>query len=79
MGNFDSPALTRVNTMLGNVKRPLAGTRHSLDGKHLPLYLAEFCHPIDRRFDRWPLGTRLVYVAVRTPPLPYRLLALAEA
>ncbi len=65
----------RVNTMLANVKQSLAGTCHALDGKHLPRYLAEFCY----RYDLEALVPRLLHASVRTPPIPYRLLTLAES
>ena len=70
-----------VNTMIGNVKNAITGTYHSVGGghKHLPRYLAEFCYRFNRRFKLAELLPRLAYVAVRTPPMPYRLLKQAEA
>ena len=70
-----------INTMIGNVKNAIAGTYHSIGGKHkhLPRYLAEFCYRFNRRFDLRQMLPRLAYVAVRAPPMPYRLLTLAEA
>jgi hypothetical protein len=47
--------------------------------KQLPRYLAEFCHRHNRRFQLEVLLLRFVYVDVRTPPMPGRLLKLAEA
>lgn len=72
---------TWVNTMIGNVKNALTGTYHSVGGKHkhLPRYLAEFCYRFNRRIKLQDMLPRLAYVAVRTPPMPYRLLKLAEA
>jgi hypothetical protein len=72
---------TWVNTMIGNVKNAITGTYHSVGGnhKHLPRYLAEFCYRFNRRFNLANLLPRLAYVAARTPPMPYRLLRLAEA
>ncbi len=69
----------RVNTMLGNVKQSLAGTCHAFDGKHLPRYLAEFRYRFNRRYDLEALVPRLPHASVRTPPMPYRLLTLAES
>ncbi len=69
----------RVNTMLANVKQSLAGACHSLDGKHLPRYLAEFRYRFNRRYDLEVLVPRLLHASVRTPPMPYRLLTLAES
>ena len=71
---------TWVNTMIGNVKNSITGTFHSIGAKHkhLPRYLAEFCYRFNRRFKLDNLLPRLAYVALRTPPMPYRLLTLAE-
>jgi hypothetical protein len=71
---------TWINTMIGNVKNALTGTYHSVGGnhKHLPRYLAEFCYRFNRRFNLEDMLPRLTNVAVRTPPMPYRLLTLAE-
>ncbi|HEY0315487.1 MAG TPA: IS1595 family transposase, partial [Sphingomonas sp.] len=41
-------------------------------------YLAEFEYRFNRRFDLAAMMPRLGYVAARTPPMPYRLLKLAE-
>jgi hypothetical protein len=43
-----------------------------------PRYLAEFEYRFNRRYDLAAMMPRLGYVAVRTPPMPYRLLKLAE-
>lgn len=71
--------LTWVNTMIGNVKKSIHGTYHAIAHKHLPRYLAEFCYRFNRRFDLRSMLSRLVYAAVRTPPMPERLLKMAEA
>jgi len=68
-----------VNTMIGNVKRAINGTYHAINPNHLPRYLAEFCYRFNRRFQLDDMLPRLAYVAVRTPPMPGRLLKLAEA
>jgi transposase-like protein len=67
-----------VNTMLGNVKNSLLGTFHAIRVKHAPRYLAEFEYRFNRRFDLPAMIDRLIYVALRTPPMPYRLLRMAE-
>ncbi len=67
-----------VNTILGNLKNSLHGTYHALSLKHAPRYLAEFEYRFNRRFDLPAMIPRLAYVALRTPPMPYRLLILAE-
>lgn len=67
-----------VNIMIGNVKNALHGTYHHVNAKHLPRYLAEFCYRFNRRYDLHEMVDRLAYVAMRTPPMPHRLLKLAE-
>ena len=68
-----------VNTMIGNVKNSITGTYHAINPKHLPRYLAEFCYRYNRRFELEDMILRFTYVAVRTAPMPCRLLRLAEA
>ncbi len=68
-----------LNTILGNVKNALHGTYHKVSPQHLPRYLAEFCYRFNRRFDLAAMLPRLGYAAAHTPPMPYRLLKLAEA
>ena len=68
-----------VNTMIGNVKNAIKGTYHAINPKHLPRYLAEFCYRHNRRFQLEDMIPRFAYVAVRTAPMPGRLLKLAEA
>lgn len=68
-----------VNTMIGNVKRSINGTYHAINPKHLPRYLAEFCYRFNRRFDLEAMMPRFLYAAAHTPPMPGRLLKLAEA
>ena len=72
------PALTWVNTILGNVKRSFHGTYHHFSSKHLPRYLAEFSYRFSRRFSLREMFPRLAFVALRTAPMPYRVLKLAE-
>ena len=69
---------TWVNTMLGNVKNAVRGTYHAVSAGHLPRYLAEFSYRFNRRFKLEDMIPRLGYVAVRTPPMPMRLLTIAE-
>ena len=68
-----------VNTMIGNIKNGITGTYHAINHKHLPRYLAEFCYRFNRRFDLQKMFPRFVYIAARTPPIPNRLLSLAES
>jgi hypothetical protein len=72
-------ALKWVDTMLGNVKNAIHGTYHAIGHKHLPRYLAEFCWRFNRRFDLADLLPRLAVIATRTPPMPYRLVKLADS
>jgi len=69
-----------VDTMLGNVKNALHGTyRGAIRAKHLPRYLAEFAYRFNRRFDLAGMIGRLGAAAALTPPMPYRLVTLAES
>ena len=67
-----------VNTVLGNVKCALVGTYRAISGKHVSRYLSSFAYRFNRRFSLPDMFSRLAYVALRTPPMPYRLLKLAE-
>ena len=73
-----NPAFKWVNTTLGNIKSAITGTYRTIRDKHVPRYLAEFEYRFNRRYDLAAMMPRLGYVAVRTPPMPYRLLKLAE-
>jgi len=74
----EHPSFKWVNTMLGNVKNAITGTLHSVSLKHVPRYLAEFEYRFNRRSRLGDMIERLTYVGLRTPPMPYRLLRLAE-
>jgi len=78
-GSVTLEAFTWVNTMIGNVKNSIHGSYHAISDGHLPRYLAEFCYRFNRRFKLEDMIPRLGYVAVRTPPMPDRLLKMAEA
>jgi transposase-like protein len=67
-----------VNTMIGNVKNAIHGTYHAISKKHFPRYLAEFCYRFNRRFQLHKMIENLAFAAVNTPPMPHRLLRLAE-
>ncbi len=69
---------TWVNAMLGNVKNSITGTFHSVSLKHVPRYLAEFEYRFNRRFQLDDMIERLACVGLRTPPMPYRFLRMAE-
>src|SRR5918994_7338638 len=72
------PAFKWANTLLGNLKTSLTGTFHAIRDKHVPRYLAQFQYRFNRRYDLAAMIPRLGWAAVRTPPMPYRLLKLAE-
>ncbi len=74
-----NPAFKWVNTTLGNIKSAIAGTYRAVRDKHAPRYLAKFEYRFNRRYDLAAMMPRRGYLAVRTPPMPYRLLKLAEA
>ena len=67
-----------LNVMIGNVKNALHGTYHRISKHHLPRYLAEFCYRFNRRFELHKMVDRLAFIAMKTPPMPQRLLKLAE-
>jgi len=46
--------------------------------KHLPRYHAEFCYRFNRRYRLKDILPRFAFVALRTPPMPVRLLKMAE-
>jgi transposase-like protein len=68
-----------VNTILGNFKTSLSGTYHAISKKHIPRYLAEFQYRHNRRYDLSAMVPRLLNACVHTPPMPMRILKLAEA
>jgi ribosomal protein L37AE/L43A/transposase-like protein len=74
-----TPAFRWVNTALGNIKAAIVGTYRAISSKHVPRYLAEFEYRFNRRYDLAAMIPRLTWASVRTPPMPYRLLKLAEA
>ena len=72
------PAFEWVNTALGNIEAAITGTYRAIHEKHVPRYLAEFEYRFNRRYDLAAMLPRLTWAAVRTPPMPCRLLRLAE-
>ena len=77
-GSVEIAEFKWVNTIIGNVKRAFHGTFHAISKKHFGRYLAEFCYRFNRRFDLRQLIPRFTYVALRTPPMPQKLIKLAE-
>ena len=74
-----NPAFKWVNTALGNIKSAINGTYRAISTKHVPRYLVEFEYRFNRRYDLASMIPRLGYAIVTAPPMPYRLLKLAEA
>ena len=73
-----TPAFKWVNTALANIKNAITATYRAIRDRHVPRYLAEFEYRFNRRYDLAAMMPRLGYAAIRTPPMPYRLLKLAE-
>jgi ribosomal protein L37AE/L43A len=73
-----TPAFKWVNTALGNIKAAITGTYRAINSKHVPRYLAEFEYRFNRRYDLAAMIPRLCWAGVRTAPMPYQLLKLAE-
>ena len=72
----ERPECQGVNTILGNIKSALRGTCHAIRPKYAQRYLAEFEYRVNRRFNLPEIIPGLVYVVLRTPPMPERLLKL---
>ena len=72
------PRFKWVNTVLGNIKAAMVGTYRAVRAKHVPRYLAEFEYRFNRRYQLESMIARLAYVSLRTPPMPYRLLKMAD-
>ena len=73
------PQFRWVNTMLGNLKRSLAGTYHAFNfSKYGARYLAEFQYRFNRRFNLASMLPRLLYAAALTKPVPLRILRVSE-
>jgi len=69
-----------TDRLFGLRKRAEPG-KHEFDTfgpRHVPRYLAEFEYRFNRRYDLAAMIPRLTWASVRTPPMPYRLLKLAE-
>ena len=73
-----TPAFKWANTALGNIKAAMVGTYRAIGQKHVPRYLAEFEYRFNRRYDLAAMMPRLTWAGVRTTPMPYRLLKLAD-
>lgn len=67
-----------VNTVLGNLKTAMAGTFHTLAPQHLKRHLATFAYRFDRRYNLPEMLPRLAYAALKTLPMPKRIIKQAE-
>ena len=81
MGEAPAPGLTGTNRVSVSVRVASAGVlgATAVRPKYAQRYLAEFEYRFNRRFDLPDIIPRLVYVALRTPPMPERLLKLRLA
>ena len=59
-------------------KAAITGTYRAISSKHVPRYLAEFEYRFNRRYDLAAMIPRLCWAGVRTAPMPYQPLKLAE-
>ena len=73
-----NPRFKWVNTILGNIKAAMVGTYRAVRATHVPRYLAEFEYRFNRRYRLETMIKRLAYVSLRTAPMPYKLLKLAD-
>ena len=76
VASVEEPEFQWVNTLLGNLKSAIRGTYHAISPKYAQRYLAEFQYRFNRRFNLKEMLSRLAYRALRTPPMPKRLLEL---
>ena len=74
----DNKLFLWINTMIGNVKRSIHGTYHSVSSKHLPRYLGEFNFRFNNRFNMGSMIEILIEHASKAKPLPRHKLKLAE-
>jgi hypothetical protein len=79
VGMARKPAFKWVNTVLGNIKAALVGTYRSIRPKHAVRYLAEFGWRFNNRYDLADMIRHLSTQACKSPPMPYKLLKMAEA
>ena len=73
------PEFLWVNTVLGNLKRTIAGAHHSFKfHKYATSYLAGFAYRFNRRFDLKGLVARLIVDVSRASPTTQRNIRKAE-
>lgn len=74
--SVEEPEFYWVNTILGNLKSALRSTYHAIRPKYAQRYLSEFQYRFNRRFNLMDLLPRLFFAALRTPPMPEKLLKI---
>lgn len=73
------PEFHWINTVLGNLKRTIAGAHHSFKfSKHADAYLAGFACRFNRRFDLRALVARLIVDVTRAKSKPMHVVRRAE-
>ena len=68
-----------LHTFIGNMKRMLLGTYHSVGPKHLDRYLAEFVYRANRRWMEADLFDRLLVATITGKPTCYRDLVTGDS
>lgn len=61
-----------IHPFIGNMKRMILGTYHSVSPKHLDRYLAAFAYRANRRWQEANLFDRLVIAAIDAKPLTFK-------
>lgn len=75
---LDDVYLEANTAEVNDVKNSIRGTYHAIRIKHAPRYLAGFEYRFNRRLKLEDMIPRLAYATVYTPPIPLRILTLAE-
>jgi hypothetical protein len=68
-----------IHTFIGNMKRMILGTHHSVSPRHLADYLAEFTYRANRRWIEANLFERLLVAAVSDKAVTYRHLVTGDS
>jgi len=68
-----------IHTFIGNMKRMILGTHHSVSPKHLANYLAEFGYRANRRWTEAALFDRLLIAAVCDKAVTYKQLVTGDS
>lgn len=73
-GKAASEKFPWLHTFIGNLKRMILGTYHSVSRKHLDNYLAEFVFRANRRYQEATLFERLIVAVIGANPVTYKQL-----